>query len=180
MKYLFASDLHGSAPAVQVLKDTFYKEKADFLVLCGDLLYHGPRNDLPDGYNPKEVIEILNSLSDKIIAVRGNCDTEVDQMVLNFPMLCDYSIITDNGVRMYVTHGHIYNQSNPLKLSDGDVMISGHTHILTISKNDDITFINPGSVSIPKENNPKSYMIYENRSFKIKDFEGKIIKEFQC
>ena len=180
MKYLFASDLHGSAPAVQVLKDTFYKEKADFLVLCGDLLYHGPRNDLPDGYNPKEVIEILNSLSDKIIAVRGNCDTEVDQMVLNFPMLCDYSLITDNEVRMYVTHGHIYNQSNPLKLSDGDVMISGHTHILTISKNDDITFINPGSVSIPKENNPKSYMIYENRSFKIKDFEGKIIKEFQC
>lgn len=177
MKYLFASDLHGSAPAVQKLKDTFLKEKADYLVLCGDLLYHGPRNDLPEGYNPKDVIEILNSLSDKIIAVRGNCDTEVDQMVLDFPMLCDYSLIADDGIRMYITHGH---QTTPLKLSSGDVIISGHTHVLLISKKDDISFINPGSVSIPKENNPKSYMIYENKCFKIKDFEGNIIKEFKC
>ena len=107
-------------------------------------MYHGPRNDLPDGYNPKEVIEILNSLADKIIAVRGNCDTEVDQMVLDFPMLCDYSLITDNGVRMYVTHGH---QTTPLKLLSDDVMISGHTHILSILQKDNITYLNPGSVS---------------------------------
>lgn len=178
MKYLFASDIHGSATAAKKLKEIFLFEKADFLVLCGDLLYHGPRNDLPLGYNPKEVIDILNSLSDRIIAVRGNCDSEVDQMVLDFPMLCDYTLISDEGIRMYVTHGHIYNNENPLKLSENDLMICGHTHILDIIKNDFYTYLNPGSVSIPKENNPPSYMIYENRVFKIKGLDGDIIKEW--
>lgn len=175
MKYLFASDIHGSASAMRNLERTFYEEKADILVLCGDLLYHGPRNDLPDGYNPKEVIRILNSLSDKIISVRGNCDAEVEQMVLDFPVSCDYSLIADNGVKMYVTHGHIYNNENPLKIAKGSYMICGHTHILGIEKNDDFIYLNPGSVSIPKENNPPSYMIYENNSFVIKDFDGRVI-----
>ena len=177
MKYLFASDIHGSQTAAMKLKDKFYEERADFLVLCGDLLYHGPRNDLPDGYNPKAVIEILNSLSDKIIAVRGNCDTEVDQMVLTFPMLADYLLLTDNGVRMYVTHGHIYNAEKPLKLLKGDFLICGHTHVLRILEKDGFTYLNPGSITIPKENNPQSYMIYENKTIVIKDFDGKTIKE---
>ena len=177
MKYLFASDIHGSEIAAKKLKDAFVMENADFLVLCGDLLYHGPRNDLPEGYNPKAVIEILNSMSDKIIAVRGNCDTEVDQMVLTFPMLCDYSVIVDNSLRMYVTHGHIYNENQPLKLVKGDILICGHTHVLSISENDEFTYLNPGSVSIPKENNPKSYMIYEDSNFIIKDFDANIIKK---
>ncbi len=176
MKYLFASDVHGSASAARKLKDAFVLEKADYLVLCGDLLYHGPRNDLPDEYNPKAVIQILNSLSDKIIAVRGNCDSEVDQMVLDFPILCNYSLIVDEGVRMYITHGHIYNQDMPLKLLDGDFMICGHTHVLDALEKDRFTYLNPGSVAIPKENNPPSYMIYENKTFKIKDFDGNIIK----
>lgn len=177
MKYMFASDIHGSASAMRKTKDIFLCEKADYLVLCGDLLYHGPRNDLPDEYNPKAVIEILNSLFDKIIAVRGNCDSEVDQMVLNFPMLCDYTLIFD-GIRMYVTHGHIYNQENPMKLSKGDFMISGHTHVLKCLEENGVTYLNPGSVSIPKENNPPSYMIYEDSTFKIKDLDGNIIKEY--
>ena len=177
MKYMFASDIHGSASAARKVKDIFLSEHADYLVLCGDLLYHGPRNDLPDEYNPKAVIEILNSLSDKIIAVRGNCDSEVDQMVLDFPMLCDYTLIFDN-IRMYVTHGHIYNQENPMKLSSGDFMVSGHTHVLRVLENNGITYLNPGSVSIPKENNPASYMIYQDNSFKIKDLNGNIIKEY--
>lgn len=178
MKYLFASDIHGSAIAARKLKDIFISEKADFLVLCGDLLYHGPRNDLPLGYNPKEVIDILNSLKDKIIAVRGNCDTEVDQMVLDFPMLCDYTLICDEGIRMYVSHGHIYNKEKPLKLLKNDLLICGHTHVLDISQNELFTYLNPGSVSIPKENNPPSYMTYENEVFKIKKLDGEIIKEW--
>ncbi len=178
MKYLFASDIHGSATAAQKLKDLFLSENADFLVLCGDLLYHGPRNDLPDGYAPKKVIKILNSLSDKIIAVRGNCDTEVDQMVLDFPMLCDYTLIADNGVKIYVSHGHIYNKDVPLKLANGDILVCGHTHILDIDKKELFTYLNPGSVSIPKENNPPSYMTYENRVFKIKTLDETVIKEW--
>ena len=176
MKYMFASDMHGSASAARKVRDIFIGEQADFLVLCGDLLYHGPRNDLPDEYNPKAVIEILNSLSDKIIAVRGNCDSEVDQMVLNFPMLCDYTLIFDK-IRMYITHGHIYSQENPMKLSNGDFMVSGHTHVLKIAEDNGINYLNPGSVSIPKENNPPSYMIYQNNTFTIKDLSGNIIKE---
>ena len=177
MKYLFASDIHGSEIACKNLKNKFIEENADFLILCGDLLYHGPRNDLPEGYNPKAVIDLLNSLSDKIIAVRGNCDTEVDQMVLDFPMLCDYTLISDEGIRMYITHGHIYNDETPLKLLKGDFLICGHTHVLNISEKDGFTYLNPGSVTIPKENNPQSYMIYENNTFTIKDFDGKTIKE---
>ena len=177
MKYLFASDIHGCAISAQKLKDKFLEEKADFLVLCGDILYHGPRNDLPDGYNPKKVIEILNSISDKIIAVRGNCDTEVDQMVLDFPMLCDYTVIVDEGLRIFVTHGHIFNENNPLKISGKDIIVSGHTHILKAEELNGTAYLNPGSVSIPKGGNPKTYMIYDNKTFIIKDFSGNIIIE---
>lgn len=176
MKYLFASDIHGSKKAAQQVKDLFIKEKADYLVLCGDLLYHGPRNDLPEEYNPKAVIEILNSLADKIIAVRGNCDAEVDQMVLSFPMLADYTLIFDNNLRIYVSHGHIYSKENPLKLCINDFFVCGHTHILDISKENGFYYLNPGSVSIPKENNPPSYMIYENNKFLIKDLDTNVIK----
>ena len=175
MKYLFASDIHGCAISAQKLIDKFLEEKADFLVLCGDILYHGPRNDLPEGYNPKKVIEILNSISDKIIAVKGNCDTEVDQMVLEFPILCNYTVIVDEGVRIFVTHGHIFNENNPLKNSIKSIVVSGHTHIFKAEELNDIVYLNPGSVSIPKEGNPKTYMIYDNKSFLIKDFLGNII-----
>lgn len=176
MKLLFASDIHGDYSSCQELINSFKSEKADMLVLSGDLLYHGPRNDLPEGYNPKKVIELLNSLSDKIIAVRGNCDGEVDQMVLDFPIMADYSLIYADGIKIYVTHGHIYSPENPLKMHEGDVMVSGHTHVLMAEQKDNKIFLNPGSASIPKENNPKTYMIYENSEFIIKTFDNKIIK----
>lgn len=175
MKLLFASDIHGSAFDAQNLKNKFFSENADKLVICGDILYHGPRNDLPTDYNPKKVIEIMNSLSNNIIAVRGNCDSEVDQMVLDFPMMADYALIYADDIRMYITHGHIYNSENNLKLSDDDILISGHTHILK-AENNGYYHLNPGSVSLPKENNPKTYMIYENRTFTIKTFDNEIIK----
>lgn len=178
MKILFASDIHGDAADSENLKKKFYEEKADNLVLCGDLLYHGPRNNLPENYEPKKVIEILNSLSEHITAVRGNCDSEVDQMVLNFPMLSDYVVILDGNRRMFVTHGHIFNNENKLKVKNNDIMICGHTHVLSAEKRENYIYLNPGSVSLPKENNPKTYMIYENGKFTIKDFNNNIIKEY--
>lgn len=176
MKLLFASDIHGDYDSCLQLIDAFKTENADMLVLSGDLLYHGPRNDLPESYNPKKVIELLNSVADNIIAVRGNCDSEVDQMVLDFPMLADYVLIYAGSKKIYITHGHVYSPESPLKLSDGDIMVSGHTHVLKAEHKGNKTFLNPGSVSIPKENNPKTYMIYENDEFKIKSFNGEILK----
>lgn len=179
MKLLFASDIHGSIGAINNVIDAYILENADKLVLLGDYIYHGPRNDLPTDYAPKEVIQKLNSMKDKIIGVRGNCDGEVDQMVLDFPILSDYLLIADKNINMYVTHGHIYSKDNPLKLSDGDCLICGHTHILSIEKVDNFYYLNPGSVAIPKENNPKSYMVYNDGEFKIKTFDGKILKEIK-
>lgn len=179
MKLMFASDIHGSSSDCEIIKELFLIENADKLVLCGDILYHGPRNDLPKSYNPKKVIEILNSISEDIIAVRGNCDSEVDQMVLDFPMMETYAVIYDGTIRIYITHGHIYNCDNPLNFKDNDVLIHGHTHVLKAEKVKNFYFLNPGSVAIPKENNEKTYMIYEDGKFSIKTLEQKIIKELE-
>ena len=134
MKYLFASDIHGSAYYCRKLIDAYKAEKADRLILLGDLLYHGPRNDLPKDYAPKEVAAMLNSLKDEILAIRGNCEAEVDQMMLEFPVLADYAaIMTAAGQTIYLTHGHHYNIDNPLPMKEGDVMIckDGHCHAIT-------------------------------------------------
>ena len=138
--------------------DAFEAEKADRMLSLGDLLYHGPRNDLPEGYAPKEVIAMLNSYADKILCVRGNCEAEVDQMVLSFPVMADYAIVFDGERRIYATHGHLYGPENPPKLSAGDVLLCGHTHIPANRQIGDFTYINPGSVSIPKENSAHGYM----------------------
>ena len=167
MKFLIASDIHGSAYFCKELLKAFETEKADKLVLLGDILYHGPRNDLPKEYNPKEVIELLNNINEKILCVRGNCDTEVDQMVLKFPVLADYAVLCENGRLIYLTHGH---KEIP-KLSENDIVIQGHTHVPTYKSP-----LNPGSVSIPKENSHHGYMTLENGEFSWKDFSGKIIK----
>jgi putative phosphoesterase len=179
MKLMFASDIHGSAADAGIIIEKFKQSKADKLVLCGDLLYHGPRNDLPVDYKPKKVIELLNSISDDIIAVRGNCDAEVDQMVLEFPIMADYVMLYDDKIRMYITHGHIYNPENPMKLKKGDVLICGHTHILLAQIKDNFYSLNPGSAALPKEGNPKTYMIYENKKFIIKTFDDKVIAEIE-
>ncbi|NLY44592.1 MAG: phosphodiesterase [Tissierella sp.] len=177
MKLFFISDIHGSVYYLNEAMERYSAEGADYIVILGDILYHGARNPLPKDYNPKGVIEILNSYSDKIIAVRGNCDSEVDEMVLNFPIMSTYSNILYNGIRLFLTHGHIYNENNMVDLKEGSAFIYGHTHILRAEKKENIYFLNPGSITLPKENNPHTYGILEDLSFKIKDLDGNIIKE---
>ena len=177
MKLLICSDIHGDIACMNKILEIFNSEGYDRLVILGDILYHGPRNDLPPSYAPKKVIEALNAVSNKIIAVRGNCDTEVDQMVLNFPVLSDYAILFLDGISVYLTHGHKYSPTNPPPLKSGDVMLYGHTHVLKIEEIGNNVFINPGSITIPKENNPQSYMCYEDGKFTISDFSGNKIKQ---
>ena len=173
MKLMFASDIHGSALWCGKMIEAYRAEGAEKLCLLGDILYHGPRNSLPEGHDPKGVISMLNAVKEEIICVRGNCDTEVDQMVLDFPVLADYSLIYAEGHTFFLTHGHHYNPDNLPPLKKGDVLINGHTHIFKAELVNGIHCLNDGSVSLPKENNPHSYMIYENKAFTIKDFEGR-------
>ena len=169
MKLMLASDIHGSAYYAEKLRQAYIDEKADRLILLGDLLYHGPRNDLPKDYAPKKVIEILNGIKEEILCVRGNCDTEVDQMVLDFPIMADYAVIYVDGRTLYLTHGHKFNPENPPKLKKGDYLVNGHTHIPANEDKGDFIYINPGSVSIPKAGSGHTYMIYENGEFALKE-----------
>ncbi|MGN0453064.1 MAG: phosphodiesterase [Ruminococcus sp.] len=172
MKWFVASDIHGSAYYCEKMLEAFENEKADRLLLLGDILYHGPRNDLPKDYNPKAVIEMLNNYKDNILCVRGNCDTEVDQMVLSFPILADYAVL-DIGKRLiFATHGHKYNSENLPPINNGDILLHGHTHIPKCEAKDKYTYMNPGSVSIPKEGSHHGYLIIDNGNFEWKDFEG--------
>ena len=165
MKWLIASDIHGSAYYCQKMIDAFHQQNADKLLLLGDILYHGPRNDLPKDYNPKAVIEMLNPLRDKLMCVRGNCDCEVDQMVLDFPVLADYAMLYVDGVTIFATHGHTHNCDNLPPLNKGDILLHGHTHIPVLKDMGSYTYINPGSVSIPKEGSDHSYLIMDNGEF---------------
>ncbi len=178
MKWMIASDIHGSAYYCRELAERYKIENADRLLLLGDLLYHGPRNDLPKEYAPKEVIAILNGMKNEILCVRGNCDTEVDQMVLNFPMLADYAIIDIGSKIIYATHGHIFNEGNLPPLCSGDILLHGHTHVPKCVEHDNFICMNPGSVSIPKENSHHGYMILDNGVFVWKDLDGNIKNEY--
>ncbi|MBQ3064049.1 MAG: phosphodiesterase [Clostridia bacterium] len=167
MKYFFASDLHGDAVATEKILALYRDTGAEKLILLGDILYHGPRNDLPAGYAPKRVIALLNPLRDEILAVRGNCDAEVDQMVLDFPITADYiSLPLVDGKRAYLTHGHVYSPEKlPPEMRAGDVLICGHTHVAGVkSTATGQAYLNPGSVSIPKENTPPCYMVYSDEA----------------
>ena len=173
MKLLIISDIHGDKSSLEAAISVFERESCDKILILGDLIYHGPRNDLPCTYAPKEVIKLLNTFKNKIIAVRGNCDTEVDQMVLEFPILADYAYLYLDGLTVMATHGHHHNTVTPPPLSEGEILLHGHTHVLKIEEyGNQNYYINPGSISLPKEGNPKSYCIYENRRFTIKDFSG--------
>lgn len=173
MKWLIASDIHGSAYFCRLLFKRFEEEGADKLLLLGDLLYHGPRNDLPRDYDTRETARLLNAHADIIAAVRGNCDAEVDQMVLDFPVLADYALFDFDGTSVFATHGHLFDAHNPPKLAAGGVLLCGHTHVPEHKTAGEISYLNPGSVSIPKEASPHSYMTYENGVFTWKDIEGK-------
>ena len=172
MKWMIASDLHGSYYYAQQLQQAFEREQADRLLFLGDLLYHGPRNDLPRDYAPKKVIPLLNSLAPRLLCVRGNCDAEVDQMVLDLPVMADYCILPAGEKLIYATHGHIYNLKNLPPLAEGDILLHGHTHVPAWTEfGQRNVCLNPGSLSIPKENSPHSYMILENGVFYWKDVE---------
>lgn len=178
MKWLIASDLHGSAFYCEKLLAAFRRERADRMLLLGDILYHGPRNDLPDGYAPKKVIELLNERKNDILCVRGNCDTEVDQMVLQFPIMADYAALTVESRLIYATHGHIYNNNHLPPLHSGDVLLHGHTHIPTCESFETHIYINPGSVSIPKGSSPHSYMTFDGTTFHWKNMDGEAYQAY--
>ena len=170
MKWMIASDLHGSAYYCRKMLEAFEREGADRLFLLGDLLYHGPRNDLPRDYAPKKVIPLLNSLAPKLLCVRGNCDAEVDQMVLTFPVLADYAVLPVGQRLVYVTHGHVFNLNHLPPLAPGDILLHGHTHVPAWTEfGQGNVYLNPGSLSIPKENSPHSYMTLEDGVFYWKD-----------
>ena len=182
MKLMFASDIHGSAFYCRRMLELYKNSGAKRLVLLGDILYHGPRNDLPREYAPKEVIAMLNPLKDELLAVRGNCDTEVDQMVLEFPILADYGLLLVGETRLYATHGHVYNENHLPPLTDGDALIHGHTHLLeakeiTADDGRRIKILNPGSVSIPKGGNPATYALLEDGVFTILTLDGDVVRQ---
>jgi uncharacterized protein len=166
------SDIHGSFYYLKKAIEAYEREKCDYIIILGDALYHGPRNSLPKEYDPKAVAEVLNSHKNNIIAVRGNCDSEVDQMLISYPMMSDYSVILYNNRRLFLTHGHIYNKNNLLNIDKNDVLIYGHTHIPLAEKEDGKIILNPGSISLPKNNNPNSYAILENDIFTVKNLDG--------
>ena len=173
MRIMIASDIHGSAYYCGKMLEAFEREEAERLMLLGDILYHGPRNDLPREYVPKKVLKLLNERKNDIFCVRGNCDTEVDQMVLEFPIMADYCILTAGRRLVYATHGHRFNRSQLPPIRQNDILLHGHTHIPAweqFGRNN--LYLNPGSVSIPKEDSPHSYMILEDHTFIWKDLDG--------
>lgn len=175
MKYLIISDIHGSTTALKRVLEYFDKWHCDNILLLGDILYHGPRNDLPEGYAPKEVAAILNNISDKILAVRGNCEAEVDQMVLNFPCMAEYAWVVDNGIRIFMTHGHHFNPDKLPPIGNIDVFMYGHTHLYQIEKKDNIMLYNPGSISIPKGGNVATFGLWNNGRLSIYNLDGEEI-----
>ena len=188
MKLMIASDIHGSAFYCEQMIEAYKREGADKLLLLGDILYHGPRNDLPEGYAPKTVIAMLNPMKKELLCVRGNCDTEVDQMVLEFPILADYCYLNLSGdpeeknsdVTIFATHGHVYNPHKLPMLKDGDILLNGHTHIPAWEPfGRENLYLNPGSVSIPKNDTAHGYMTLENGTFTWKTLSGEPYHEWK-
>ncbi|MBR1747557.1 MAG: phosphodiesterase [Clostridia bacterium] len=178
MRLLIASDIHGSATYCDRLLSRYEAEGADRLVLLGDILYHGPRNGLPDGYDPKKVADRLNAYAERILCVRGNCDSEVDQMVLAFPVLSDYATVLTDKACLYLTHGHVYNIEAPLPVPKGSVVLSGHTHVPACREQNGVYYLNPGSVSLPKGGSARGYILYMDGTFLFKSLDGEVLHTF--
>lgn len=177
MRWMIASDLHGSAKWCRELFAAFEREGADRLLLLGDLLYHGPRNDLPEEYSPKQVIEMLNERKEVLYSVRGNCEAEVDQTVLQFPVLAECILLPMGNRMIYATHGHHANEQNPPPLANGSILLCGHTHIPACRDHGTFHYLNPGSVSLPKEGSAHGYLTLEENCFQWKDFRGMVQRE---
>ena len=179
MKLMFASDIHGGSNTCMQLIEAFHAEKADKLVLLGDLLYHGPCNELPGSYAPKNVITQLNEIREKLVCVRGNCDAEVDQMVLTFPIMAEYTLLEWQGHLIYATHGHHANPDNPPPLIPGDILFNGHTHVPAIRRcqpgDMDFLYLNPGSITIPKQGSAKGYMLLDDAIYH-KTLDGEVLQ----
>lgn len=166
MKWMIASDIHGSAYWCAKLLEEFEKEGADRLILLGDLLYHGPRNALPQDYDGQAVAAMLNARRDRIMAVRGNCDAEIDQMLLDFPIMADYAMLPVGERLMFITHGHLFNSDSLPPLCSGDILLNGHFHVPACEERENHVYLNPGSVSIPKEGSANGYMLLEDGVFR--------------
>jgi len=175
---MIASDIHGAAGFCEKMLAAYDREQAEKLLLLGDILYHGPRNDLPEHYAPKEVIEMLNARKEELLCVRGNCDTDVDQMVLEFPIMAEYCILYEKGRMIFATHGHIFNEQKLPMLKKGDILLHGHTHVPACKETEDYIYLNPGSVSIPKDGSWHGYLVLENGVFTWKDLDGTVKQEF--
>lgn len=175
MKYLIASDIHGGLDSAKIIIEKFKYFNCDKIILLGDILYHGPRNDLPESYNPKKVIEILNSVADNIIAVRGNCDAEVDQMVLNFE-LSENKILSVGNKNYFLTHGHKVCAEKPISSDSDLIVIHGHTHIIKKDIINNVTYINIGSITLPKQNTPRCFAVLDESGILVYDIYDNFIK----
>ena len=180
MKIMIASDIHGSAGCCRQLLERFREEQADRLLLLGDLLYHGPRNDLPEDYAPKQVIAMLNGYRNVLYCVRGNCEAEVDQMVLAFPVMADYALLPVGSRMVFVPHGHVFNQGNLPPMKKGDILLYGHTHVPACEEKDGFVFMNPGSVSLPKNGTSRGYMTLDGTVFEWKTLDGEIFSRYEA
>lgn len=179
MKFLVCSDIHGDFDSANAVINAYKGYGCDKILCLGDVLYHGPRNDLPSTYAPKKVIALFNEYKDVILAVRGNCDTEVDQMVLEFPILADYAVFSVGGRTIYATHGHKYNTECPPPLAKGDILLHGHTHVLGVTPfGNENYYINPGSVALPKNGNPRSLMVLDEEGLCCLDLDGNELFRF--
>lgn len=176
MKYLIVSDIHGSLPRLQQVLDFFTEKHFDMLVILGDILNYGPRNGVPEGLNAPGIVERLNTLKDKIIAIRGNCDSEVDQMLLDFPIMADYIMLVDNGLRLFLTHGHKYNKEN-MPSAGIDAIIYGHTHRQEIIRKEGVVVCNTGSITFPKDGNPPTFASFEDGTIRLHTLNGDILNE---
>ena len=175
MQLMIASDIHGDAACCQAMLSAFQREKPDRLLLLGDLLYHGPRNPLPQDYDPQHVIRLLNEQKNHLLCVRGNCDCEVDQMVLDFPILAEYCLLYHKNRVLYVTHGHHACRQDPPPLGPRDILLHGHTHVPSWEDfGQGNLYLNPGSVSIPKENSPRGYLLLTDQEALWKDLAGQV------
>ena len=180
MKIFVASDIHGSALWCRKMLEAFERENADRLLLLGDILYHGPRNDLPEQYAPKEVFAMLNAMGDRTLAVRGNCEADIDAVVLNFPIVSDCAILTQKGRLIFATHGHVFHKDCLPPLRAGDILLHGHTHRPCREQTPEGVWVfNPGSVSLPKEDTPRGYLTIGEEEVLWKTLDGGIYQRFE-
>ena len=178
MRYFVASDIHGYPDSCRKILDAYDRENADRLVLLGDILYFGPRNPLGSTYDPKGVIALLNERKDELLCVRGNCDSDVDQMVLDFPIMADYAVLSLGKRLVYATHGHVFNTSHLPPLKSGDILLTGHTHVVACEElPGGILYLNPGSPTYPKQDTHRGYLILTEEKAVFKDLDGNIMLE---